>query len=327
MINNKLNLNRKVFNKDVEQVPTRDGYGEGLVEAGEKDKRVVALCADLTDSTRTSWFKDKFPERFVEIGVAEQLLVTVGAGMANYGKIPFVASYAAFSPGRNWEQILTTVTLNDVPVKIAGSHAGASVGPDGATHQMLEDIALMRVIPNMVVLSPCDAIQARKVTVTAAANRRPSYIRLTREKTPIITTTNTPFEIGKAQILWESKKPQVAVLATGPLVYESLLAAKDLEKNGIGSIVINHHTIKPIDEKSIVETSKKVKAIVTVEEHQIAGGFGSAVSEVLSRENPTKIGFVGVQDRFGESGAPEELVQKFELDSPSIIQKVKSLLD
>src|SRR3989337_111641 len=200
MINLKAKLNPKLFAKDVDRLPTRQGYGEGLVEAGEKDERVVVLCADLTESTRSNLFKEKFPKRFIEVGVAEQLLATLASGMANYGKIPFISSYAVFSPGRNWEQIRTTIALNDVPVKIAGAHAGISVGPDGATHQALEDIAIMRAMPNMIVIAPCDAIETKKAVLEVAGNGKPAYIRFAREATPVITSDYTPFNIGKAEI-------------------------------------------------------------------------------------------------------------------------------
>ncbi|MBI2024278.1 transketolase family protein [Candidatus Giovannonibacteria bacterium] len=299
--------------KSVEQVPTRKGYGEGLFEAGEKDERIVALCADLTESTQMHLFAKKFPKRFIEIGVAEQNLAAVAAGLANYGKIPFISSYAMFSPGRNWEQIRTTICYNDVPVKIAGSHSGVSVGPDGATHQAIEDIAITRVIPNMVVIAPCDANEAKKATLAAAELNSPVYLRFTREKTPVCTTIETPFQIGRAEIFFESKKekPDVAIISSGPLTHNALLAANDLEKDGMGVIVVNSHTIKPLDEKIIIETARKAGAIVTVEEHQIAGGMGSAVAELLSRNYPVPIEFVGVHDRFGESGVPGELITAF----------------
>ena len=326
MLNKSLDLNKDIFDKKVESLPTRDGFGKGLVEAGEKDERVVALCADLTDSTRISWFKEKFPNRFIEIGVAEQLLATVGSGMANYGKIPFIASYAAFSPGRNFEQIRTTIALNDVPVKIAGCHAGISVGPDGATHQPLEDMALMRAMPNMIVISPCDAIEAQKATVEAAFNGKPTYIRLAREKTPIITTNKTPFKIGKAETFWEAKDPQVAIIATGPLLYEALVAAKKLASSKINSLVINCHTIKPIDEQVIVKAAKLTGAVVTVEEHQIKGGLGGAVSEVLAGNYPTPIEFIGMHDHFGESGNPDELLEKYGMKAPDIVEVAKKVI-
>jgi transketolase len=326
MINSKLKLNLKLFDKDVDQQPTRQGYGEGLVEAGETDEKVVVLCADLTESTRSNLFKEKFPERFVEVGVAEQGMATIAAGMANYGKIPFISSYAAFSPGRNWEQIRTTIALNDVPVKIAGAHAGVSVGPDGATHQMLEDIALMRAMPNMIVIYPCDALEAKKATVAAAGNGKPTYLRFARENTPVFTTDETPFEIGKAEVFWESKSPLVSVIAAGPLLYEALLAAKELEKSEIEVEVINSATIKPIDERTIIASAKKTGAVVTVEEAQITGGLGGAVAELLSRNLPTPQEFVGMPDHFGESGQPDELLTKYHMKVKDIIIAVKKVI-
>lgn len=319
-------LNPKLFDKDVEQAPTRNGYGEGLVLAGERDDKVVVLCADLTESTRSNLFKDKFPERFVEVGVAEQGMATIAAGMANYGKIPFISSYAAFSPGRNWEQIRTTIALNDVPVKIAGAHAGVSVGPDGATHQMLEDIALMRAMPNMIVIYPCDALEAKKATVAAAANGKPTYLRFAREKTPIVTTDKTPFEIGKAQIFWESKSPQATIIAAGPLLYEALVAAKELEKSEIEVEVINCPTIKPLDERTIIASVKKSGAVVTVEEAQITGGLGGAVAELLSRNLPTPQEYIGMPDHFGESGEPEELLEKYHMKAKDVAEAVKKVI-
>ena len=320
MISKEAKLSKDIFQKDIEMIPTRQGYGEGLVIAGEKDEQVVVLCADLTDSTRSVLFQEKFPLRFIEVGVAEQAMATIAAGMANYGKIPFISSYAAFSPGRNWEQIRTTIALNDVPVKIAGAHAGISVGPDGATHQQLEDIALMRAMPNMVVIAPADSIEARKATVEAAKNSKPTYIRFAREKTPVFTTDKTPFKIGRAEVVWEAKDPQAAIIACGPLVYEALLAARELEKKGIEVLVINSHTIKPLDEKEIVRAAKITGAVVTVEEHQITGGLGGAVAEALSRNYPVPMEFVGMPDCFGESGAPDELLTKYAMKAKNIIE-------
>lgn len=304
-------------------VPTRNGYGEGLVEAGKKDDRVVALCADLTESTRTEYFRKKFPDRFIQIGVAEQLLATAGSGMANYGKIPFIASYAAFSPGRNWEQIRTTIALNDMPVKIAGMHAGISVGPDGATHQQLEDMALMRAMPNMTVLAPTDSIESKKATTAAAIYKGPVYMRFGREKVPVITTENTPFKIGRAEVYREGK--DVAVVACGPLVYEALMAAEKLKKK-IDVMVVNNHTIKPIDVKTLVATAKKTGAVVTAEEHQINGGMGSAVMEVLSENHIVPVERIGVRDRFGQSGTPDELMDKYGLRSKDIIAAIRKVV-
>ena len=300
----------------IEKVATRDGYGKGLVEAGENDSRVVVLCADLTESTRSLWFAEKFPERFVELGVAEQNMATVAAGMANYGKIPFISSYAAFSPGRNNEQIRTTIAINNLPVKIGGAHAGISVGPDGATHQALEDIALMRVMPRMTVLVPCDAVEAQKATLAAAFHPGPVYIRFGREKSPVFTTRETPFEIGRAEIYRSpstssGRKADVAIIGCGMLLYNALVAAEELSKEGIEATVINSHTVKPIDSKAIIKAAKETGAVVSVEEHQVNGGLGSAVAEVLAKNYPVPQEFVGVNDRFGESGEPWELVEKF----------------
>lgn len=326
MINQNLKLSEKIFADDIEQVPTRNGYGEGLVAAGEQNEKVVALCADLTESTRTQDFAKKFPERFIEVGVAEQGMATIASGMANYGKIPFIASYAAFSPGRNWEQIRTTIALNDVPVKICGAHAGISVGPDGATHQMLEDIALMRSMPNMIVVVPADSIEAKKAVLAIAENEKPSYIRVGREKSPVMTTDDSPFEVGKAEIFWEGKDPICSIIACGALVYEALLAAKELEAAGIDVQVINNHTIKPMDEITIISAARKTGAVVTVEEHQIDGGMGSAVAEVLARNWPVPIEFVGMPNHFGESGQPGELLEKYGMKSVNIVEAVKKVV-
>lgn len=316
-----------------EMVPTRDGYGRGVVEAGEKDERVVVLCADLMESTRSQWFAEKFPERFIEVGVAEQNLALLASGMANYGKIPFISSYATFSPGRNNEQIRTNISINNVPVKIVGAHAGISVGPDGATHQALEDIALMRVQPPMVVVVPCDAVEAQKATVAIAFNGKPSYLRIGREKSPVFTTKDTPFEIGRAVIMRDpAKSPNgdrgasCSIIGCGMLLYNALLAAEELSKEGIECMVINSHTVKPIDEKTIVETARKTGAVVTVEEHQITGGLGSAVAEVLSRNHPTPQEYIGVQNRFGESGEAAELIKHFGMDVESIKNAVRKVL-
>lgn len=307
-----------------EEKPTRDGFGAGLLELGEKDPRVVAVCADLAESTRILAFKEKYPERYIEVGVAEQNMATISSGLANYGKIPFMASYATFSPGRNNEQIRTTISINQVPVKIVGSHAGVSVGPDGATHQALEDIALMRVQPHMTVLSPCDSEEARKATLAAAAHNGPVYIRLAREKTPLVTTADTPFTIGKAEVAWSSDVPAVAVFATGPLLYNALMAAKQLE-NQLQISVTNVHTVKPLDTATILAEASKAGAVVTVEEHQIAGGFGSAVAEVLVEHMPVPVEFVGVHDQFGQSGEPKELIEHYGMGVSHIVEAIKKV--
>ena len=300
----------------LEAEPIRKGFGRGLLAAGKKDSNVVAACADLTDSTQMSLFKAEFPDRFIEIGVAEQNLVTVGSGMAAMGKIPFVSSYAAFSPGRNWEQIRTTICLNDRPVKIVGSHAGVSVGPDGATHQMLEDIALMRVLPNMVVIAPCDSVEAEKATLAMAQDKRPNYMRLAREATPVITTAETPFEIGKAYVF--ERGADVSLIATGTMTYQALKAAELLFKDGIEAEVIHVPTIKPLDAETILKSVRKTGAVVTAEEGQIIGGLGGAIAELLAEECPAPMARIGMRDRFGESGSPEELLTHFGLDAAHI---------
>ncbi len=326
MINENVKLNKKIFEADIEQKPTRDGYGQGLVIAGEDNKNVVVLCADLTESTRSHWFKEKFPERFFEMGVAEQNMATVAAGLGISGKIPYISSYAVFSPGRNWEQIRTTICYNNSNVKICGAHAGVSVGPDGATHQAIEDIATMRVIPNMKVFVPCDAIEAKKTTIAVAKIYGPVYLRFAREKTPVFTTEETPFIPGKAEIFWEGKKPQVVIIGAGPILYNALLAAKELEDENIGVLVLNSHTIKPIDEKKIIEVAKKCGAVVTVEEHNIVGGLGGAVAEVLAKHYPVPMEFIGMQDVFGESGEPNELIEKYGMGVKNIKEAVKKVL-
>ena len=326
MINPDVKLSTNTFKKILPQASTRDGYGEGLVLAGETDKRVVVLTADLGESTRTNRFKEIFPDRFFDVGVAEQALATVASGLASYGKIPFISSYAIFSPGRNWEQIRTTIALNNVAVIFAGHHAGLSVGPDGATHQALEDIALMRALPNMTVVVPADFEEAKKATVAAAKLGKPIYLRFVRATTPSFTTPETPFKIGKANILWENKDPKVAIIACGPLVYESLKAAKILLRSKIGSLVINNHTIKPMDEQAIIHAAKIAGAVVTVEEHQVSGGMGSAIAEVLSQNFPVPMEMVGVKDAFGESGTPKELLKKFGLTATDIAFAAKRVI-
>ncbi len=302
--------------KNIAAEPIRKGFGRGLLEAGKMDQNVVAACADLTDSTQMSLFKDAFADRFVEIGVAEQNLVTVGSGLAAMGKIPFVSSYAAFSPGRNWEQIRTTICLNDQPVKIVGSHAGISVGPDGATHQMLEDIALMRVLPNIVVIAPGDSVEAEKATLAMAKDKRPGYLRLAREATPVYTTKDTPFEIGKAYVFAEGE--DLTIISTGSMTYQALVAAEHLFKQGIDAEVVHVPTIKPLDGVTILKSAKKTGKVITVEEGQITGGLGGAVAELLAEELPTKIKRIGMRDRFGESGKPEELLEHFGLTAKHI---------
>ena len=315
----------------MEQKPTRDGFGVGLVEAADKNPNVVALCADLTESTRNEAFSKKYPDRYFEVGVAEQNMATVASGLGVSGKIPFISSYATFSPGRNWEQIRTTVSYNDSNVKIAGHHAGISVGPDGATHQAVEDIATMRVMANMKVFVPCDAIEAKKATLAAADIWGPVYIRLGREKTPIMTTEASRFVPGKAEIFWESTlrhgsrrgKPQAVIFGCGGLLHNALLAARELEKEKIGTIVVNVHTIKPLDEKIVVELAKKTGAVVTVEEHQVMGGLGGAIAECLAKKAPTPMELIGMQNVFGQSGPPAELLEAYGMGVKDIKAAVK----
>ncbi len=306
----------------VKQVPTRNGFGEGLVEAGRRDPNVMAICADLAESTRMEPFKKAFPERYVEIGVAEQLIVAMAAGLAASGKIPFIASYAMFNPGRSWEQVRTTMALNETNVKIAGAHAGVSVGPDGATHQAVEDIAIMRVIPNMIVVVPCDSNQTHKATLAVAEAFGPTYLRFARAESAVITTPDTPFELGKAQTFRDGG--DVAIIACGILVYNALIAADELaRKDGIECRVVNNHTIKPMDEAAVVAAAEDCGTVVTVEEHQVHGGMGSRVAEILAANHPVPIEFIGVQDRFGQSGAPPELVKEYGMDASAILAAVK----
>ncbi len=326
MLNDKSKLNPKLFDENIEMIPTRDGFGEGLVLAAREHENIVGLCADLTESTRMEAFAKEFPERFFQIGVAEQNMATIAAGLGVSGKIPFIASYATFSPGRNYEQIRTTVAYNDSNVKIAGHHAGISVGPDGATHQATEDIAIMRVMPNMRVFVPCDAIEARKATIAAAKLWGPVYMRFGREKTPVITSEATPFVPGKAEIFWKSRKPRVAIIACGALVYQALRAAEELEKERIGTIVINNHSIKPLDERTLLNAADQTGAVVSVEEHQVAGGMGGAVAELFARRFPVPMEFVGLHDTFGESGKPNELIEKYGMGVKDIKTAVRRVI-
>ncbi len=307
-----------------ERIPSRDGFGKGLVEAAKKNPQIVALCADLVESTRAEWFKKEFPERFIEIGVAEQNMATVAAGMALGGKIPYITSYAMFSPGRNWEQIRTTICYNDVNVKIIGSHAGISVGPDGATHQAIEDLGITRALPNMRVIAPADWIEARKATMAIAEVNGPCYVRLSREKVPTITTENTPFQIGKAEVYRDGT--DVAIIACGQLVYEALLAAEELAKDRIDCMVINSHTIKPLDRSTIFAAARHCGAIITAEEHQVNTGLGGAVAEAVVQEYPVPMKLVAIQDRFGESGDPATLLDAFGLRSRNIVDSARKVL-
>ena len=306
------------------QEPIRKGFGRGLLEAGKRWTNVVAACADLTESTQMHLFAEAFPDRFIEIGIGEQNLVTVGAGLAAMDKIPFVSSYAAFSPGRNWEQIRTTICINDRPVKIIGSHAGISVGPDGATHQMLEDIALMRALPNMVVIAPCDSVEAEKATLAMVSDKRPNYMRLAREATPVITTVKTPFEIGKAYIFNQGK--DITLIATGTMTYQAMVAAEILLKHDISAEVLHVPTIKPLDGQAIIESVAKTRHVITAEEAQINGGLGGAVAELLAENLPTPMLRIGMRDHFGESGEPEELLKHFGLTGSHIAKAAQNLL-
>lgn len=318
-------LRDDLFSDDVAQEPTRAGFGRGLKKAGESNDQIVALCADLTESTQMHHFKEAFPERFIEIGVAEQNLVTVASGLARAGKIPFTSSYAAFSPGRNWEQIRTTVTLNEQPVKIVGSHAGVSVGPDGATHQMLEDIALMRVLPHMVVVVPGDSVEAEKATQAIAENGKPSYLRLAREKTPIFSTDTSPFELGKAYVLREGN--DISLLGTGTMTYQLLKTAELLQHQGISAEVVHVPTIKPLDEATILASARKTGRVVTAEEAQVAAGFGGAIAELLSEKMPTPLKRIGMYDRFGESGMPNELLDYFGLNGEKMQPVIQEFIN
>lgn len=313
-------LNPDMFNADVKQEPIRAGFGRGLKGAGENNPSIVALCADLTESTQVHLFKESFPERFIEVGIAEQNLAAVASGLARANKIPFAVGYAAFHPGRSWEQIKTTIALNEQPVKIVGSHAGITVGPDGATHQMLEDIALMRVLPNMVVVVPGDSIEAEKATYAIAENGKPSYLRLSREKSPIFSTHDSPFEIGKAYVLREGS--DVSLIGAGIMTYQLMVAANILSEWGINAEVVHSPTIKPFDEDTILSSARKTGRVVTAEEAQISGGLGGVVAELLSEKLPTPLFRIGINDRFGESGSPSELIKYFGLDGSSVAEKV-----
>lgn len=326
MLNQNIKFSEKIFTEEIEQKPTRDGFGEGILISAEENPDIVVLSSDVAKSTRCDKFAEKFPERFFQVGIAEQNLAGIAAGLGVSGKIPFISAYSIFSPGRNWEQIRTTIAYNDSNVKIAGHHSGLLTGYDGATHQCLEDIALMRVLPNMKVLVPCDAIEAKKATIAATKIWGPIYLRFSREKTSVFTAEETPFIPGKAEIFWQSKKPQTVIIGCGPILYNALLAAYELEKEKIGTIVLNNHTIKPIDEEKIIELAKKYKAIVVVEEHNIFGGLGSAIAELLAKNYPTRIEFVGVKDVFGESGKPKDLIEKYDLAVEDIKIAIKKVI-
>lgn len=326
MLNLKMYLNKKLFNKNIERLSNREGFGQGLLALGKKNKKVVALCADLTDSTKMHFFKKAFPNRFIELGVAEQNLAGVAAGLALSGKIPFMASYAVFSPGRNWDQIRTSICYNNVPVKIVSTHAGLNVGPDGATHQGLEDIAITRCLPNLKVIAPCDYNQAKKCVAEVAKDEGPVYIRLARFGSANFTNVKTPFKIGKADVYYNAGN-DLTIISNGPILHEALLAAEELRKNNIKVTVVNLHTIKPLDTKLIINCAKKSKAVLVVEEHQKYGGVFSAVAESLSKNYPVLMDYVAVEDTFGESGEPRELWEKYGLTKKHIIRKAKRLVN
>jgi transketolase len=325
MLNPDLKLNQNLFNETVEQKAVRDGFGDALVELGRLNPNVVVLTADLAESTRVEEFAKSFPERFFEVGVAEQNMVAIAAGLAISGKIPFTTSYSVFSPGKNLETIRTTVAYNRANVKIAGHHSGLLTGADGATHQATEDLAIMRTLPGMTVFSPCDALEAKHTTLEAAKIDGPVYLRFSRAKTPVITTTETPFST-KIQTYWTSNNPKAVIFATGYLVYYAMLAAKQLEELGIEVLVANVSTIKPIDEETVIKLAKQTGAVVTVEDHQIAGGLGGLIAEVLAKNHPTPIEFVGLKDTFAESGEPLELIKKYQLDDTAIIKAVREVI-
>lgn len=330
MLNPEIKFNDKIFTEEIEKISPRDGFGEGLVIAGENNENVVALCADVTESVRMHLFKNRFPERFVELGVAEQNMAGVAAGLAAMGKIPVMGSYAVFSPGRNWEQIRTAICYNQQKVIMVGSHAGLNVGPDGATHQALEDIALTRVLPHLAVICPADTLEARKAVLAALEYPESVYIRLAREKSPVFTAEQTPWQIGKSNLMWlpdesKGKFSGITIFACGYLVYKALEAAKELEEEGILIVVINSSSIKPLDEKTILEWAQKSQAVIALEEHQMAGGMGSAIAEFLSAHHPLPVKFMGMPDRFGESGQAEELVEKYGLGKEAIKQAVREL--
>jgi transketolase len=318
------NLNPKIGSAEIEQAATRDGYGQGLVELGKKDPRVVVLTGDLAGSTKASEFQKFFPDRFIEVGIAEQNMMGIAAGLALAGKVPFISSYAVFSPGRSWDQLRVSVCYSQTNVKIAGAHTGISVGPDGATHQALEDVAITRCLPNLTVVVPCDTIETRKATIALGEMEGPAYFRFARQKTPVMTTEEAPFRIGRAEIFKDGM--DAAIIGSGPVLYNGLLAALELEKQGISVMVVNNHTVKPIDRETIVAAARKTGAVITLEEHQIMGGCGSAVVEVLAQEYPVPVEMVGIGDHFGESGEPDELIEKYGLGKDAIIKAVNKVL-
>lgn len=327
MLNQELNVHPDTLDRSkVIHKSTRDGFGRAIIEAAERDERIVVLCADVAESVRLGTFREQFPDRYIEVGVAEQNMANLASGLANYGKIPFMATFAAFSPGRNWEQIRTAIALTELPVKIMGMHSGVTVGEDGATHQALEDITLMRVVPHMQVLVPIDEEEARKAVLAAAQTDRPTYIRCTRNKTPVVTTPESPFRIGKAEYLWRGDTPQVAFMGVGPILYGALEAAQQLEREGIGSSVLNLHSVKPMDIERVKEAARDAGSVVSIEEHQILGGVGGTIAEILAQNMPTPLEMVAVHDRFGQSGSADELMREYRLDTSAIIEAARRVL-
>ncbi len=326
MLNKDLKLNEKIFDEPFEQKATRDGFGDALIELGKSNPNVVVLTADLAESTRTDGFGKNHPDRFFEIGVAEQNMAAIAAGLAVSGKIPYIASYATFSPGKNLETIRTTVAYNDANVKIAGHHSGVMTGPDGATHQATEDIAITRTWPNMNVFVPCDYEEAKKITLESARINKPVYLRFTRDKSATITTSQTPFDINKMQTYWVTQNPQAVIFATGWLLYFALLAAKKLEEKGVNILVANVCSIKPIDTETIINLAKETKHVITVEDHQIMGGLGGVIAEVLAKHSPTPMEFVGLNDTFAESGKPLDIIKKYNMDDTAIITAVEKII-
>ncbi len=303
---------------------TRSGFGDGLAELGRTNKNVVALCADLIGSLKMNQFKDENPERFFQIGIAEANMMCIAAGMTIGGKIPFTGTFANFSTSRVYDQIRQSIAYSDKNVKICASHAGLTLGEDGATHQVLEDIGMMKMLPGMTVINPCDYNQTKAATLAIADFEGPVYLRFGRPKVPIFIPENQPFIIGEALHLTEGT--DVSVFATGHLVWKALEAAKELEKEGISVEVINIHTIKPLDVKSILESVQKTGAVVSAEEHQIAGGLGESIAQVLATNLPTPMEFVAVNDSFGESATPDELMAKYGLETVNIIEAVKKVV-
>lgn len=316
-------LDEQLFTKPT-LAPTRNGYGDALMELGKRNKRVAVLTADLSESTRVIEFAKKYPSRFIECGVAEQNMVGVAAGMALQGLVPFVSSYATFMPGRTWDQIRVSVCYSNANVKLIGAHAGVSVGPDGATHQALEDIAMLRPLPNLVMVVPCDDLQTRQLTLACAEHEGPTYLRMTREATPRILSEHATSVIGGSHVL--RKGGDVTIVACGPILYEALMAAETLAKQDIRAEVINAYSIKPLDETTILRSINKTGCCVTVEEHQITGGLYGAISELTARTQPYPIEPIGMLTTFGESGQPAELAKKYHMLAPDIIKAVKRVL-